>query len=136
MKKKKCSKCKKRKSEKEFSKKGKGLQPYCKECHKTYRRAHYLQNRKHLIGLIRKRRKALQQWLRDWKAEHKCERCPEDHPACLDFHHKDPKSKEGNMAEIAHSRGWGIERMKKEISKCLLLCANCHRKLHWKEKRP
>lgn len=51
-------------------------------------------------------------------------------PVCLEFHHIiNPKDKEFSPAN-AYSWGWGIERIKKEISKCIVLCANCHRKLH------
>lgn len=54
-----------------------------------------------------------------------CVQCGEKHPACLDFHHKDPATK---------TRGIGVmvrmEDILAEIAKCDVLCANCHRKHH------
>ena len=68
------------------------------------------------------------QWLRDYKTTLKCSRCEENHPSCLDFHHVDGY-KEVNVSS-APGRGWSVRRIKKEIEKCVVLCANCHRKEH------
>ncbi len=46
----------------------------------------------------------------------------------LEFHHKDPKEKDFNIFSKSHSRSW--ERVKNEIDKCMLVCANCHREIH------
>jgi len=51
--------------------------------------------------------------------------------AAIDFHHKDPTKKDFSIKNLSHL-AW--ERMKKEVIKCVLLCANCHREHHWKEK--
>lgn len=53
--------------------------------------------------------------------------------ACLEFHHKDPSKKEVTLSRAVNN-GWSIERMEKEIAKCVVLCANCHRKLHYEER--
>lgn len=63
-----------------------------------------------------------------------CSRC--GYSKCLDaleFHHTDPTAKE--MRISSYLAGW--ERLRKELSKCVLLCANCHREVHaeWKEKK-
>lgn len=61
-----------------------------------------------------------------------CQRC--GYRRCvnaLDFHHIDPSKKEFQIA--AKICSW--EKMKTELDKCLLLCANCHREFHggvWK----
>jgi 5-methylcytosine-specific restriction endonuclease McrA len=49
--------------------------------------------------------------------------------AALDFHHKNPKEKDGygTGALKAH---WTFERNKKEIDKCVLVCVRCHREIH------
>lgn len=58
----------------------------------------------------------------------KCVRCGwGEHPAALDFHHKDPATKEFN---IAPSLGRAMEILEREVDKCELLCANCHRIEH------
>ena len=69
-----------------------------------------------------------------YKADKGCATCGERHPACLDFHHRDPSTKEFNIASksaMEHS----LARLMKEIHKCVLLCSNCHRKLHYKERK-
>lgn len=47
-----------------------------------------------------------------------------DHPAALQFHHLNPKTKEFHLGHQGHTRGIG--RMRAEAKKCVLLCANCH----------
>lgn len=65
-------------------------------------------------------------------AKQACSRCPESHPACLDFHHRDPETK-----SFALSRGHEHSRaaILAEIAKCDVLCANCHRKEHTSPQR-
>jgi len=59
----------------------------------------------------------------------KCKRCGYDKCLeALEFHHRDPSEKEFNVSSKGHCRSW--ERVKKEIEKCDLLCANCHREIH------
>ncbi len=43
----------------------------------------------------------------------------------LEFHHKNPKEK-----EISISMNITFEKMLKEVKKCILVCANCHREIH------
>lgn len=57
----------------------------------------------------------------------KCEMCGETNIFKLCFHHKDPNEKEFNFQEMRNSRWSKIE---KEIVKCVVLCRNCHEKLH------
>lgn len=61
-----------------------------------------------------------------------CLLCPETHPACLDFHHRDPKQKRFCVA--SHQGNCSIDELLTEIAKCDVICSNCHRKLHWTEK--
>lgn len=59
----------------------------------------------------------------------KCEICGySNNIAALDFHHLDPNEKEFNLSEKVRDAGW--DRIKTEVEKCQLLCANCHRELH------
>jgi hypothetical protein len=45
----------------------------------------------------------------------------------LTFHHLDPDTKLFNLAG-SHNQGW--EAQAREVAKCVLLCANCHREFH------
>ena len=67
-----------------------------------------------------------------------CKKCGYDKCwKALHFHHVDPINKEFNIFEgrpgFKKVRNW--ELLKKEIDKCILLCANCHSELHAKDER-
>ena len=46
----------------------------------------------------------------------------------LEFHHKDPSGKDFGISAKGYTRSW--EKVKKELEKCVLLCAICHREVH------
>ncbi|MCU4972228.1 hypothetical protein OB955_05700 [Halobacteria archaeon AArc-m2/3/4] len=76
---------------------------------------------------------------RRWVLEQKrdsggCERCEESNPVCLDFHHVSDK-KEDSIAKLV-SDGRTKERIRTEIERCCILCANCHRKEHYESPTP
>lgn len=50
------------------------------------------------------------------------------HPSVFEFHHRDPSEKDFAMSAKGHCRSW--EAVKKELDKCDMLCANCHRIEH------
>jgi len=56
-------------------------------------------------------------------------KCGERHPACLDFHHHGDDKVISIGDAVKH--GFSVERIMREIEKCDVMCANCHRKLHW-----
>lgn len=58
-----------------------------------------------------------------------CSRCPEKDPCCLDFHHEDPKIKKFALA-VAAWKHTSEAKVIGELAKCVVLCANCHRKEH------
>lgn len=127
-----CSQCGKELPLDNFSWKDKknGIkQSECKECHKKYDKKHYKNNKKYYIDKNKKRQEMLKRWLDEYKSNLKCKNCGEDYIYCLEFHHKDPNKKEIDISQTIR-RGWSIKRIKKEIDKCIVLCANCHRKLH------
>lgn len=47
--------------------------------------------------------------------------------AALDFHHTDPSEKDADFTQM---KNWSWERIRGEIDKCILVCANCHREIH------
>jgi endogenous inhibitor of DNA gyrase (YacG/DUF329 family) len=59
----------------------------------------------------------------------KCIKCGYDkYSEVLEFHHRDPSQKEFGIGHKGITRSW--ENLKKELDKCDLYCANCHRELH------
>lgn len=78
----------------------------------------------------RKRRAMLATWLKNYKKDLFCVKCNENHPACLDFHHLNGQEKDNPIANMI-SEGYSIENITKEINKCIILCRNCHAKVHY-----
>ena len=73
-----------------------------------------------------KRRK----FIRDYKLSNGCAICGYNKCAsALEFHHKGDKK---FLVNVSSSKS--IKNIKKEMEKCMVLCANCHRELHDKER--
>lgn len=86
-----------------------GLKSSCKSC---YKKAVRNKSRKLKLDLIKYKGGA-------------CQRCGGIfHPALYDFHHTDPTVKEGEVTSMKRSDAF------KEVDKCILVCAHCHRMEH------
>lgn len=60
----------------------------------------------------------------------KCEICGYNkNLAALEFHHINPEEKEFQL-DLRHLSNTNLDKLEKEINKCQLLCANCHREIH------
>ena len=86
-------------------------------------------------AVIRNRRKAKQTreakraMVRAYKLARGCGRCGyKANAAALQFHHDDPT---GKVKCVAHGAALGWKRLKAEIAKCSILCANCHAEQTW-----
>ena len=59
----------------------------------------------------------------------RCEKCGYDKCyGALEFHHIDPSQKDPHWNNM---RGKPLESVKDELDKCLLVCSNCHREIHY-----
>lgn len=59
----------------------------------------------------------------------KCFCCNQSFPQSVyDFHHLDPNKKDFGLGQKESTIKWDI--VKKEIDKCIMVCANCHRMIH------
>jgi hypothetical protein len=94
----------------------------------------YQANKEKHIALVRSREKKIKAWLREYKEFLGCELCGETHPACLEFHHVNPHEKKFSVSRV--NVYLSVRLLRREIAKCRLLCANCHRKEHWDERHP
>lgn len=87
----------------------------------------YADRREYLIAAVAKRRKLLKQKAVEYKGG-RCVCCGYDaHVGVLDFHHLDPLTKEFGIGAKGYTRSW--EKIKQELDKCILVCANCHREI-------
>ena len=83
--------------------------------------------RKCMVDDVQRRREKVAAMALEYKGG-KCYVCQYDRCSqALEFHHTDSSTKDFTISS-GHTRSW--ERMKKEIDKCILLCANCHREVH------
>lgn len=92
----------------------------------------YKQRAEYLKEAVKKRRKELRVKA-IIKMGGKCSICGYD--KCFDaleFHHINPENKSFNISVRGLTRSW--ENIEAEISKCILICANCHREIHAKSK--
>ncbi|MBW7959894.1 hypothetical protein H3C65_00150 [Patescibacteria group bacterium] len=93
----------------------------------SYKRT-YADRREYLIKAVAKRRKAIKEKAIAYLGG-KCHFCGYNRSyAALDFHHIDEKSKLFGLSQDGLTRSW--EKTKKELNKCILVCANCHREIH------
>lgn len=102
-----------------------------KEKQKEYRDNWYRNNREKHIKTSRINRVRQKKIWDEFKASQKCTHCGLQHPAVIDFHHviRGPDKKSVNKL-VADGR---FTAARKEVEKCIPLCSNCHRMLHWKE---
>lgn len=77
----------------------------------------------------RTKRERLQQWTFKYRLRTDCQRCPEADPVCLQFHHPTPERKTASVGAMI-SDSVPASEVREEVQKCVVLCANCHRKEH------
>jgi len=101
---------------------------------KLYSKKHYEDNRPAQIERVRLGKiKKRAQW-EAYKATLSCANCGENHPAALDFHHVVRYPSNRKISELAQNCAY--KQAKEEIeAKCIVLCANCHRKHHHEERK-
>lgn len=101
-----CPLCERMLDDKCFSKRGK----LCRECAK-------------MPSLRRK--SSILAWLEDVRETLVCMNCGFSDARALHFHHLDPNAKETTVSRLVHG-GASVTRIRREMEKCVVLCANCH----------
>lgn len=94
----------------------------------------YIRNKCNICYLKMKadRRYQIINWFRDLRKQFQCKSCGNQDHRVLEFHHT-ASDKEFNVSEGA-SHGMSKKKILAEIEKCDVLCANCHRILHYEER--
>ena len=112
-----------------------GLNYRCKTCQRIYFKNHYQNNKQYYIDKASEQTEKYLEIIEEVKQDKLkggCSVCGVYHPAILDFHHIDPTKKDFT---IAQSRTKSKEKFLRELDKCIVLCSNCHRILHWRERQ-
>ena len=89
----------------------------------------YADRAEYIKKAVAKRRRTMRQRAVEYKGG-KCSNC--GYSKCseaLEFHHHDGR-KDFGISQDGLTRSW--ERIEKELKKCILICANCHREEHVK----
>lgn len=99
---------------------------------KKYSRKYY---ERHKAAVMKRNaaRKARQRkrWIK-FKSQQSCKHCGAKHIAIIDFHHVIRENKR-SVNLLAMKQNKVGEAIKEATEKCIPLCSNCHRILHWKE---
>lgn len=88
----------------------------------------YTDRADYLKKAVSKRRLHIRQMAVEYKRG-KCQVC--GYARCigaLEFHHTDPSKKDFGISMNGLTRAWA--KVKAEVEKCVLVCANCHREIH------
>lgn len=120
-----CSRCKVKKSLSEFNKRQRakdGLSHRCRLCQSVSHKQSYERNKQHYIDQTGRRRRKIREWIWNYKKQHSCIDCGEKRTECLDFDHLQDK-----RFSIASCTTISMEKLEREIKKCEVVCANCHR---------
>lgn len=123
-----CNKCNKEKSKTDFNKntqKRDGLQTTCRECNREYLKNHYKNNIKYYKNKSNIYKREIYTKIARLKESKPCTDCGQCYPHyVMDFDHIS-NNKKFNIAHLINS--CDITKLENEISKCELVCSNCHR---------
>lgn len=127
-----CSDCKIDKPMENFHKcssRKDGRQHRCKDCNIERSKRDYRKNsRKGIFGQRAKnRRMELRDFCDSFKSKG-CTYCNEKELCCLEFHHFNPKEKKYEISILYENKS--LKRLLTELPKCIVVCCNCHKKIH------
>lgn len=108
----------------------------CKECYAKRSSAWYQDNKEHQLENVRRNnqnyREMAREYVFQYLLEHPCSSCGESDPRVLEFHHEG--NKEAEVSRLM-GRGASLDALKAEIAKCVVMCANCHRRITADERK-
>ncbi len=101
--------------------------PKERELRKVIDKKYYDKNKKDIYRRKKERRNKISKELKMMLGG-KCSKCGYNKClSALDFHHNQGE-KEGHLSDLI--KNFSKQKSLKEIKKCILLCANCHREIH------
>lgn len=137
---KKCSRCKEIKSFNEFNYKNKSLgllQSNCKTCTRYLIRNHYNRNKEYYLDKTHKRNTELkleiQAYIKEYLQNNPCVDCGETDIRVLEFDHNRDKFIKFKAVSVMMRYRYTLDKIREEVKKCEIRCANCHRRKTSKE---
>lgn len=127
-----CNRCRvsRKADEYNYKNQSKGIrQKVCRICTRAAGRRHYVENKDYYLSKARirnkKRRLIIRKYIWNYLKSHPCIDCGVNDPIVLEFDHVTNKS-----MSITHaaSNVVSMKTLKEEIKKCVVRCANCHRR--------
>lgn len=88
------------------------LRTECKDCNRKLQQEIYNRNKG---------------YINNWKSQG-CIKCGEKRYYLIDAHHKNPEEKDKDLCRLKVN--CSIDKIQKELDKCVPLCSNCHREFH------
>lgn len=100
----------------------------CKFCIRKYTKKHYKDNsvtyKRHAKKNTKRYRAEARDFIWEYLSTHPCVDCGESDPIVLEFDHIRDK----RMSISVGTRFLSLKKLKEEIGKCAIRCANCHRR--------
>lgn len=100
-----------------------------KELTKQYKKEYFLKNKAKYQERDRLRLVRAREYVKNFKQGKSCVDCGESRWQCLEFDHRNPNDKFKGISIMIKSR-YSPEAIQKELDKCDIVCANCHRIRH------
>ena len=136
-----CTTCRIEKDNLEFNKnkaKKDGLNTICRDCSNKRSKLYYSDNREHHKAVIQKRNKKIRGSVRGKILEilnsNPCKDCGISDIRVLEFDHLPQYEKFKDISTLMR-HGYSWQKIKEEIDKCDIVCANCH-KIRTYNRRP
>jgi hypothetical protein len=121
-----CSRCGRDLPASEFNRAGDGRQYWCRSCFRSYFQARGDSHRAAVRAARERRRAAARALVLDLLAGECCVDCGEDETLVLEFDHC-AGEKAAAISELVIA-GAGRDRLARELVRCEIVCANCHRR--------
>jgi hypothetical protein len=105
---------------------------------REYMRAYHVSHREEARERAKKNYEKGRAWFKAFLGTLSCVRCGESDSDCLEFHHREPKGSVNGRrvdAPIASLVMRSEAYIRREASRCDVLCANCHRREHARLRR-
>lgn len=103
----------------------------CRPCKREYDREYHANRssdaKARKMKLQDERLNLLKGFILEYLLDNPCVVCSEPDPVVLEFDHIVREEKSRNISDMIRS-GCSVETLRKEIAKCQVLCANCHKR--------